>query len=231
MALQQSTTDFEQIEQKLIGFSQQIAQSSSVLDNLAVIQTQFEDLAQTYQSLKDYTHQAKLKNQNLESAQAETERRLQALDSRLGTLQSSLATMQKDWENPREAVEIYLDNLENRLRTELRGALNHMEQAGFNPTQLDKLDKLDTQVRAFRTSLRTAERRGRILQNWLVATSITALMALGIPLLLPFVRPDAQPTPAREVKAAPAKDQAGSPSSEPSSGMSEETSSSLEMAP
>lgn len=195
MALQHPVTEIEQIEEKLVSFSQQISQSSNVLDNLSAIQVQFEDLAQTYESFKEYSVKARQKNQNFEVFKTDTDQRLEDIEKGLKAIQTAFGNLQQDWENPREAVEIYLDNMETRLRTELRGALSQLDQSGLSQAQVDKLDKLDTQVRALRTTLRTTERRGRILQNWLVATSIIALIALAMPLLMPFVRPE-KPAPA-----------------------------------
>ena len=194
MALQNSVTEIEQIEEKLIGFSQQIVQSSSVLDSLSALQVQFEDLAQTYESFKEYSAKVRQKNQNHEIFKTDTEQRLNDIEASLRSIQTAFGNLQQDWENPREAVEIYLDNMETRLRTELRGALSQLDQSGLSQAQVDKLDKLDTQIRALRTTLRTTERRGRILQNWLVATSIIALIGLGMPLIMPFVQPE-EPAP------------------------------------
>lgn len=203
MAIQKPIEDIEKIEQKLAGFSQQIAQSSSVLDNLSAIQIQFEDLAQTYESFKTYSNKVKQKNQNLEVFKIDAEQRLDDLEKSLKTVQASFGTLQQDWENPREAVEIYLDNMENRLRTELRGALSQLDQSGTTPAHLDKLEKLDTQVRAMRTAVRNGERRSRILQNWLVVTSIVAVMGLGLQLVTPFIKAKQAPkaaTPTEEPK-------------------------------
>ena len=199
MAVQKPITEIEQIEEKLVSFSKQVAQSSSVLDNLSAIQVQFEDLAQTYESFKDYSAKVRQKNQNFEIFKTDTDQRLDEIEKAIKSIQTAFGNLQQDWENPREAVEIYLDNMETRLRTELRGALSQLDQSGFSQAQIDKLDKLDTQVRALRTTLRATERRGRILQNWLVATSIIALLGLGMPLLMPFVRPEkSSPTPKPE---------------------------------
>lgn len=195
MAIQKPIEDIEKIEQKLAGFSQQIAQSSSVLDNLSAIQIQFEDLAQTYESFKTYSNKVKQKNHNLEVFKVDAEQRLEDLEKSLKSVQASFGTLQQDWENPREAVEIYLDNMENRLRTELRGALSQLDQSGMSPSHLDKLEKLDTQVRALRTAVRTGERRSRLLQNWLVVTSIVAVMGLGMQLFTPLIKAKQAPKP------------------------------------
>jgi DNA repair exonuclease SbcCD ATPase subunit len=187
MATQTPTEDIEQLEKKLLDFSQQISQSSSVLENLSAIQAQFEDLARTYESFKNYNSKLKQKTQNLEVFKTDAEQRLDDIEKALKSAQAAFSNLQKDWENPREAVEIYLDNMETRLRTELRGALSQLDQSGFSATHIDKLEKLDTQVRGLRTSLRKVEQRSRILQNWLVVTSLVALMGLGMQLFAPFL--------------------------------------------
>lgn len=186
------------MDRHLSGLNQQLIQSAQVLDELAAIQAQFEDLAQTYQAFKQYSdrlqsHESGL-TADLDDFRTKTEQRCEALEVHLGEIQRSFSGIQETFEDPREAVQIYIETLEGRLRAELRGALSRIEQAGFSPAQLEKVEKLDIQVRGMRTALRNAERQGRLLQNWLVAVTLLAITALGLPLLMPLIVGEPQST-------------------------------------
>lgn len=187
MIAQKPPANLEQVDSQLAGFNQQLARSASVLDELASIQLQFEDLAETYADFKQHVQRLKADGSGLGDLRSDMEQRFQALDDRLGRAQQEFVATQGGAEDPREAMQIHIESMESRLRTELRGALSRIDQAGFSPMQIEKVEKLDVQVRGLRNALRTAERRERMLQNWLVAVTIMALMALGMPLLMPLI--------------------------------------------
>jgi len=185
MIAQKPPANLEQMDGQLAGLNQQLAQSASVLDELASIQLQFEDLAQTYADFKAYA-------QRLQSDEGGVGTLRREMDQRFGSFEKSLQDAKQRFaegesEEAREAIQIHVENLEGRLRQELRGALSRIDQAGFSPVQIEKLDKLDIQVRGMRNALRTSERRERMLQNGLVAVAIMALMALSMPLLMPLI--------------------------------------------
>lgn len=170
-------------------FRQRLEASTGVLDNLARVEAQFSDLAQTYQGLQDTLQTLCQLGSHPNQIKADVDQRLKVVDASLHQLRLDFEGFQTTFDNPREAVQIYIDNLENRLRNELRVALGRIEQSGFSPAQLDKLDKLDTQTRAYRTSLRDAERQIRLMKSWLLATSLVAAVALVLPVLAPLISP------------------------------------------
>ena len=192
MIAQKPPANLEQMDGQLAGLNQQLAKSASVLDELASIQLQFEDLAQTYADFKAYAQRLQSEDgAGIASLRRDMDQRFQSIEKTLQEAQHRFAD--EDGEEAREAVQIHIENLENRLRQELRGALSRIDQAGFSPVQLEKLDKLDIQMRGMRNALRTAERRERMLQNGLVAVAIMALMALCMPLLMPLILGDDKP--------------------------------------
>ncbi len=186
MIAQKPPANLEQMDGQLAGLNQQLAKSASVLDELASIQLQFEDLAQTYADFKAYAQRLQSEDgAGIASLRRDMEQRFQSIEKSFDDAQHRFA--EGNDEEAREAVQIHIENLENRLRQELRGALSRIDQAGFSPVQIEKLDKLDIQMRGMRNALRTAERRGNMLQNGLVAVAIMALMALAMPLLMPLI--------------------------------------------
>lgn len=200
-AVPKATAELNTVEQAMLGFRQQIDQSMGILDNLAQVEAQFSDLAQLYQTLRTTIRQVQDDSRQM----AELEQRLLALDGALQRLRADFTTFQGDCENPREAVQIYIDNLETRLRTELRAALNRLEQSGFGPAQIEKVDKVDTLVRGLKASARETERRLQLMQSWLVASSLVAIVALGLPLLTPFIQGTPSGTsPLTETEETPA---------------------------
>ncbi len=189
MIAQKPPANLERMDGQLAGLNQQLAKSASVLDELASIQLQFEDLAQTYADFKAYAQRLQSEGgAGIASLRRETEQRFQSMEKSLQDAQHR--STGEEGEEAREAVQIQIENLESRLRQELRGALNRIDQAGFSPVQLEKLEKLDIQMRGMRNALRSSERRERMLQNGLVAVAIMALMALGMPLLMPLILGD-----------------------------------------
>ncbi len=202
MAIHTSTTELSSLDQAMGGFRQQLEQSMGVLDNLARVEAQFSDLAHVYQSLRDSIRQM----QEGAKTAAEVEQRVLNFEKSLARLRSDLDTFQKDFENPRDAVQIYIDNLETRLRTELRAALNRIEQSGIGPAQVEKIEKMDSQVRTLKTNLRDAERRLQMMQSWLVATTLMAVVGLALPIVGPMIQPEATaPGPRPEVPTTPSK--------------------------
>lgn len=186
MIAQKPPANLEQMDGQLAGLNQQLAKSASVLDELASIQLQFEDLAETYADFKAYAQRLQSEDGvGIVALRRDMDQRFQSLEKHLHEAQYRL--VEGGGEDTREAVQIHIENLESRLRQELRGALSRIDQAGFSPVQIEKLDKLDIQMRGMRNALRTAERRGHMLQNGLVAVAIMAVMGLAMPLLMPLI--------------------------------------------
>ncbi len=203
MIAQKPPANLGQMDEQLAGLNQQLAQSASVLDELASIQVQFDDLAQTYADFKAYAQRLQSEDGGgIVTLRQDMEQRFLAVENSIKDAQRSFADGGGEGEDPREAVQIHIENLENRLRQELRGALSRIDQAGFSPVQIEKVEKLDIQMRGMRNALRTAERRERMLQNWLAAVTIMALMALGMPMLMPLILGDSDPSPVKSRSSA-----------------------------
>lgn len=188
-----STETIDQLEQEIQTLRRRLEKSSVVLDSLSEVQSQFEDLAIVYRDIKK------------KSTQLNIDERLGGLERTLGGLREELTTIQKDWQNPRDAVQVYLDTAETRLRNELRAGLSQIEQStGPSSAHMERIEKLDGQLRAVKSLNREADKRSKMLQNWLIGTTILAATAIVVPFMMPMIQaapttaettPDAAPQP------------------------------------
>lgn len=178
-----STETIDQLEQEIQTLRRRLEKSSVVLDGLSEVQSQFEDLALIYRDFKK------------KSTQINVDERLGGLEKTLGSLRDELTTIQRDWQNPRDAVQVYLDTAETRLRNELRAGLTHIEQStGPNSIHLEKIEKLDSQLRALKSVSRDGDKRLKMMQNWLIGTTIMAAVGIVMPFIMPL--PQSTVTPA-----------------------------------
>jgi chromosome segregation ATPase len=190
-----STETIDQLEQEIQTLRRRLEKSSVVLDGLSEVQSQFEDLAIVYRDIKK------------KSTQLNIDERLGGLERTLGGLREELTTIQRDWQNPRDAVQVYLDTAETRLRNELRAGLSQIEQStGPSSAHMERIEKLDGQLRALKSVNRETDKRSKMLQNWLIGTTILAASAIVMPFMMPMVQsstataestaPDVAPPPA-----------------------------------
>lgn len=264
MILGDRITDLEQIEQSLTDLQRRLEQSFEVLDALTLIQTQFQDLAQTYQSLKHRIETVDVVQTQLQQLQTEVDhrythlevaiataqktadqlddlirQRLQPLESaiasqqaamdevlqekiqqRLGQLEKVIESVQQasqhqlantcseltvadqtlrtelvdlrrevtslrqEWSEPQAMMQDFILEFEERVKAELKTAIHRLNQSGFNPVHLERLEKLDNQLQSVKTSLRSADQRSQVLGRWLVATMFTAAISLSFPVFL-----------------------------------------------
>jgi len=219
MVMEKPMTDLAYVERELASLTNQLKQSFEVLDDLAQVQTQFNDLARTHQKFKDVI--------DSQGSALDTMAQLQKIiDQRFGDLETQLDSYKKElrgqlldvqaeigvgdrtlktelmqqinglkrdldermmdaaqeWERQRDAVKAPLEEFENRLRSEIKAAVNWVNQSGVNVGQVEMLD---TQIRANRNTIQTLEKQMRQLQNWLVFSIVLiVILALGLPITL-----------------------------------------------
>jgi DNA repair exonuclease SbcCD ATPase subunit len=207
----------EHVEQELAELRRRLEQSFGVIDALVGIQTEFEDLAKTYQNLKNGSngadHLAQFRetvNRRLtdlekviESTRKENIEELMNAQNELSAADRNLkaemlqqitklkleveglfSTLKDEWAQPKEAMQAYVSEFESRLRTELRSALNRMEQSGFSPQHLEKLDKLDTRLHALKGTMISTDKQVKSLRQGLTVAIILSLVAIALPVVL-----------------------------------------------
>ena len=199
-------TDLAQVERELAELANQLKQSFKVLDGLAQVQLQFEELSQTHQKLKDYLDQNGSSGGNITQLK-------QALDDRLRELevgiQSGWADINRQIASAQSDLTLADRNLNTELRTyrqeidqrldlmsqeweEQREALqvpiedfearlrSEMKAAMNWVTQSGvnsgQVEMLDGQVRGNRASIQNLEKQLRTMRNWLVFTVILIVM-------------------------------------------------------
>lgn len=116
-------------------------------------------------------------------------------------VEGRLGTILQEWMNQREAMRAPMEEFEARLRTELRANLTRLREAGLNPASFEKLDKLETQLRAVQSSSQETNKQLRQMSKRLTFTTVIACIALALPValvalntdLLPFGNSTSQP--------------------------------------
>ena len=90
----------ENIDQELAELRNRLKQSFGVLDGLARVQTQFEDLAQTYQKFKEHLDEVKANRGDVAQGEATFNQRIaeleKVIDSKLRELKSELFKVEND---------------------------------------------------------------------------------------------------------------------------------------
>jgi DNA repair exonuclease SbcCD ATPase subunit len=106
---------------------------------------------------------------------------MQQLNTLKREVDDRLMLITREWERQRDEMQAPLEEFEARLMTELKAALNRMNQSGFNTTHIEKLD---AQVLNTRSSLRTVEKQMKGMRTWLVLTTLLAVLAFGLPVTM-----------------------------------------------
>jgi len=175
--------DLEQIEQELAELRNKLEQSLGVLDGLIKVQAQFEDLAQTYQKLKEHLNQVKASGGNIARVQATFNHQFAELqkvvESRWGEVKSELSTVdqnlsdrlaqqiailkgeveerltvfRQEWTSSKKAIQTSLDELEVKLKTEQEVFLSKFSDAEFNPEYFQKQTKLEVEQNLLRSQM------------------------------------------------------------------------------
>lgn len=235
-------TDLAQVERELADLANQLRQSFKVLDGLAQVQLQFEELSQTHKQLKDFLEKNGSLGGNLPQLK-------QALDDRLTQLESG---MQSSWEDLREQLTVAQSDLtvaDRTINIELRTykqevdqRLNTMSQeweaqrealqapiedfearlraelkAAMNwVTQSGinsgQVEMIENQVRNNRASIQTMEKQLRMMRNWLV---FTVILIVILALGLPIMLFVAKPNDPNRVPVMPRTPDSSSRPQEP----------------
>lgn len=216
--------ELEHVEQELEKLRNHFGQSFGVLEGLAKVQAQFEDLAQTYQKLKEHLDEVKANRGDIAQVAATFNHRFaeleKVIESRWGEVKSELLNVNnelgdaerklsaelakqvgdlntvflKEWASYKEAIQVRLDELEARLRTELQVSMNQLSEAELNDQHLEKQEKLEhqvslagswlddvqQQVNNVERQLRNVEQQMRMMSRWLVVAVLTTVVALGL---------------------------------------------------
>jgi hypothetical protein len=151
-------TDLAVVEQELTELTSQLKQSFQVLDGLAQIQRQFEELAQTHQRYQEYLDSSHATQTDITQLQKTIDRRLLELEintrSKWEEMRSQTAQMQSDLSAADRTLTNDLTQQVNSLRRDFEERFSGLvqdvqRQRDFRQAPLDELEnKLMAELRA-----------------------------------------------------------------------------------
>ncbi|MBV8884256.1 MAG: hypothetical protein JO235_09710 [Chroococcidiopsidaceae cyanobacterium CP_BM_RX_35] len=158
-----SLSDLEQVEQELAELRNQMAQSFRVLDGLVKVQTQFEDLAQTYQGFKAHLNEVQVTRKDVAQVQAAFNHRFAELEkvvvSRWEEAWSELQHTQKELgttdHNLRAELTEQISELKGEFQASLTVFLNEWES--YKQAMRAPIDELETFIKKLNNSKFSAE--------------------------------------------------------------------------
>lgn len=217
-----SLYDIDYIEQELAELRNQLNQTFKVVDGLAKIQTQFEDFGQTYQQLDVIDNQEEIAELQahfnarcaqleklIESKWIEIKKEIFNLKNELSNTDFNInAEVIKQVNELKEEVEDFkafqapLNEIEDKLRTELQTSIDQISEAGFNNKNLEKqeslehqlqtaksfLKDLERQVQKLERQLRNLEKQLRVMSKWVIIAVLTTVISLSLALGLAAIK-------------------------------------------
>lgn len=217
-----SLYDIDYIEQELAELRNQLNQTFKVVDGLAKIQTQFEDFGQRYQQLDVIANQeeiAELKahfnarcaqlEKLIESKWIEIKKEISNLNNELSntdfTINAEVIKLVNELKEEIEefkALQAPLNEIEDKLRTELQTSIDQLSVAGLNDQNLEKqeilehqlqtaksfLKDLERQVQKLERQQRSLEKQLRVMSKWVVIAVITTVVSLSLALGVAAIR-------------------------------------------
>ena len=217
-----SLYDLDYIEQELAELRNQLNQTFKVVDGLAKIQTQFEDFEQRYQQLDVIANQEEIAELQahfnarcaqleklIESKWIEIKKEISNLKNELSNTDFNIsAEVIKQVNELKEKVENLkvfqapLNEIEDKLRTELQTSIDQLSADGFNHQNLEKqesieyqlqtaksfLKDLERQVQKLERQLRSLEKQLRVMSKWVIIAVLTTVVSLSLALSLAAIR-------------------------------------------
>ena len=217
-----SLYDLDYIEQELAELRNQLNQTFKVVDGLAKIQTQFEDFEQRYQQLDVIANQEEIAELQahfnarcaqleklIESKWIEIKKEISNLKNELSNTDFNIsAEVIKLVNELKEEVEAFkafqapLNEIEDKLRTELQTSIDQLSADGFNHQNLEKqeslehqlqtaksfLKDLERQVQKLERQLRSLEKQLRVMSKWVIIAVLTTVISLSLALGLAAIK-------------------------------------------
>ena len=217
-----SLYDIDYIEQELAELRNQLNQTFKVVDGLAKIQTQFEDFGQKYQQLDGIANQEEIAELqahfNARCAQLEKliESKWIEIKKEIFNLKNELSNT--DFNNSGEVIKLVnelkeeveefkafqasLNEIEDKLRTELQTSIDQLSVAGLNDQNLEKqeilehqlqtaksfLKDLERQIQKLERQLRSLEKQLRVMSKWVIIAVVTTVVSLSLALGLAAIK-------------------------------------------
>lgn len=177
--MEKSLYELDYIEQELAELRNNLEHSFEVIDGLAKVQLQFEDLAQTYHQLTEHIDQVKANREYIVQVQSTVNHRFgelekvinfnrQASDSKLSELQDDLETTNLNFSNYNAELAKQSSEIEEKVEKRLTDFLKEWESYKKTIQNLlyERVDsRLDTKIEALRNQLSDAGFNSQNLQK------------------------------------------------------------------
>lgn len=217
-----SLYDLDYIEQELAELRNQLNQTFKVVDGLAKIQTQFEDFGQRYQQLDVIGNQEEIAELQahfnarcaqleklIESKWIEIKKEISNLKNELSNtdfnISAEVIKLVNELKEEVEDLKVFqasLNEIENKLRTELQTSIDQLSADGFNHQNLEKqeslehqlqtaksfLKDLERQVQKLERQLRNLEKQLRVMSKWVIVAVVTTVISLSLALGLAAIK-------------------------------------------
>ncbi|MBW4636767.1 MAG: hypothetical protein KME05_00750 [Gloeocapsa sp. UFS-A4-WI-NPMV-4B04] len=217
-----SLYDLDYIEQELAELRNQLNQTFKVVDSLAKIQTQFEEFGQRYQQLDVIANQEEIAELQahfnarcaqleklIESKWIEIKKEIFNLKNELSNtdfnISSEVIKLVNELKEEVEEFKVFqapLNEIEDKLRTELQTSIDQLSADGLNNQNLEKqesleyqlqtaksfLKDLERQVQKLERQLRSLEKQLRVMSKWVIIAVLTTVISLSLALGLAAIK-------------------------------------------
>lgn len=150
--------ELKHVEQELAELQSHLDQSFGVLDGLAKVQTQFEDLAQTYQELK----------QNMDEVKA---------------VKGDITTVKESFQASLYEIEVKFKNELHVVNHKLKKTGLDEQQVEKQEMMEHQLRLTTSLVQNLERKVRGVELKVGMLTNWLLVNALTTVLAIILVLL------------------------------------------------
>jgi DNA repair exonuclease SbcCD ATPase subunit len=155
MTMEKLMTEFAQVEQELAELTSQLHQSFKVLDDLAQVQRQFEELARTHQKFRDSIDKNNAALADLSHFQKQLQ---QASDDRLEQLETKFQSRWEELSRQVLQMQTAVTNGDRALRTDLSQQLS-MLKIEAETRSTDSLEAVQRQSEVMRLTMAETETR------------------------------------------------------------------------
>jgi chromosome segregation ATPase len=179
------------VEQELAKLQSHLEKSFGILDSLAEIQSNFEELGQTYRQLQDYADKTQTNLEQTERIANRFEQRcidLETLmESRLSELRSQMESVRQELTQAKGNVQDF-DRLKNEVEAKvgsmLRDWTGSTDEIQAPIKELDaRLNHLDTRTNMARDYTQQLEKQMKTLQSGMIFALVAAVASIGLAIL------------------------------------------------
>ena len=179
------------VEQELAKLQSHLEKSFGILDGLAEIQSNFEELGKTYRQLQDYAEKTQGNLEQTARIEQRFEQRCVDLEtlmaSRLSELRSEMETVRNELAQAKGNVQDF-DRLKNEVEAKvgsmLRDWTGSTDDIQAPIKELDaRLKQVDTRTNMARDYMQELEKQVKTLQGGMIFALVAAIASIGLAIL------------------------------------------------